>query len=90
MMPFSEWSGHALLYFSLKCNTSVPDDQERTENEFKWSDAKRERFRSEIISCPLRFNRIVEDIDCNDRRSVNKAGNDFSGHNEISGRSFIF
>ena len=62
----------------MKCNTAVPDDQERSEIRFKWSDAKREQFRSGIIGCLPKFNNIVEGIDCNDRSSVNKAVNDLS------------
>jgi len=69
-----------MLYyiFSLKCNTTVPDNHERSEIRFKWSDAKRERFRSGVISCLHRFYNIVEGIDCSDRSSVNKNVNDFS------------
>jgi len=62
----------------LKCNTAVPDDQERSDIKFKWSTAKRGYCRSGIIGCLPKINSIVEGIACNDRSSVNKAVNDFS------------
>ena len=60
LKPFSGLSDHTLLYFSLECNTAVPDDHERSEIKFKWSNAKWGQFRSGIICCLPKFNSIVE------------------------------
>ena len=47
---FNEFSDHAPLHFSLLCNNVPSDYQAFTDVKYKWDDALRGQFRSQIIS----------------------------------------
>lgn len=76
--PFNEWSDHAPLHFSIKCNNTLPLQNTFTETKYRWDNTLRDEFRSGVISHLPDFNNIVNNIDCTNKQSINNAVQSFT------------
>ena len=79
VLAFNEFSDHAPLQFSLRAPPVNNDDDNFMHTSFKyiWNNEQRDMFRRKLISKLPDFNRICENVNRRDRRSVNGAVCDF-------------
>jgi len=81
---FTEWSDHAPLSFSLRCNNVCTLNLDHEEIKFKWDVNLREQFRWGVVENLNKLNKIVYNDNFLSRDSVNNMLNDFT----ITIRSF--
>ena len=74
----NEWSDHCPLSFSVCSKTHSLSNDGNHETIFKWSNEKRDIFRSQLISKLPDFNQIVKDVNTSDKKSINDTLNSFT------------
>ena len=66
---FCEWSDHAPLCISLRCNYVCPIIPDTGGVRYKWNDNLREQFRSGLLDNLEKINHCVHNVDCTSRDS---------------------
>ena len=74
---FNEWSDHEHIAFSLKCRTVKSGTNTNERTYYKWNDAKRNEFRSLLISKLPELNHVTDNLTAENRESINLAVNSF-------------
>ena len=96
IFPFSEYSDHAPLYFSLHINKAC--EPVNTHNNFdcahsftfyKWDEEKKNAFRRDIISKLPSFNTLLTETDCSIAESVESLVDNFSSLIERSAEPYF-
>ncbi|KAL4221122.1 hypothetical protein ACF0H5_019381 [Mactra antiquata] len=75
---FNEWSDHAPISITLRCNHVLKCRVDKYYETIKWSDRLKSDFRSGIIGQLPNFNHVINSICVNDRESINNAVRNFS------------
>ena len=65
---FNEWSDHAPIAFTFKCK-----NVEKVTRSTEWINAKRDDFRSLLISKLSELNRVTQNLFADNRKSINSA-----------------
>ena len=72
VLSFCEWSDHAPLSYNVSCNiVSNKTNDPQYSTKIKWDGSLRDEFRSRLISKLTDLNYIVNQIDLEDRNSIN-------------------
>lgn len=68
---FNEWSDHCPLTLSIYCNAGLRERPTGSFIRYKWSDSLKSEFRSGLIGRLSSFNRLTENMQYNNRSSIN-------------------
>jgi hypothetical protein len=74
----TEWSDHCPLSLTLCCNEALPVPIVQNETRFKWNSDHIDTFRIGLIGKLPDFNHLTDNIDVNNRSSVNDLINGFT------------
>ena len=74
---FNEWSDHAPIAVSLKCKSIEKETRSIERTYYKWNNAKRDEFRSLLISKLPELYRVTQNLSSDNRESINSAVNSF-------------
>lgn len=75
---FNEFSDHAGVLFSLKCDVYVEMSESKSEVKYKWNEEHKCDFRSRLITKLPHFNHLTNHINVDSRGTVNNLLNNFT------------